>query len=163
MGAMREHVLREFFLGRLDATALSRDLEGAIVLQGFDEAAVRVVDLEEGDDVVTTEQLVRVCDAVERGLLEAWKLEAIGVCLVFSDHFWWDATTPDGSRVARVLSDWAAPMASYPLTPRTVAKARHLLLTGEVTFTEDDLLDVPERAWPVRHVGKRIEKDPVPR
>lgn len=159
---MHEHVLLDFFRGRLDATALCRDLEGSIVRVGFDEAGIRIVDLPEGEHLVTAEPLLRVCRAVERGLLDPWMLEAIGFCLVTSDHFHWDASTSEGARVARVLRYWSAPLGSYPLTARTVAKARHLLLTGEDTFTPDDLLEAPARAWSSGHVSKLSERDLQP-
>ena len=156
---MREHVLRDFFIGRLDATALDRDLNGSVVRRGFDEAAVRLVDLEDGEHLVTAEHLVRLCVAVERGLLDPWKLAAIAFCLLASDHFRRDETTAEGARIGRVLRDWSAPQVGYPLTVSTVAKARHLLQTGEDTFTADDRHDVPERTWPAERMTKQPEKE----
>jgi hypothetical protein len=157
---MHERILRDFFVGRLDATALSRDLEGSIVRKGVDEAGVRIVDLTEGRHLVTAEQLVRICDAVEKGLVEPWKVEAIGFCLVESDHFFWDPTTPEGGRVDEVLGYWSDPLGTYPLTRGTIAKAGRLLLTGENTFAAVDFDDEPERAWNVRRVSKVPEREP---
>jgi hypothetical protein len=159
---MREHVLLDFFRGRLDATALSRDLEGSIVRVGHDQAGVRIVDLPGGEHEVTAEGLVRVCDAVERRLLDPWMLEAIGFCLLASDHFRWDPGTPDGARVAIVIGYWSAPLANFPLTPRTVAKARHLLLTGEDTFGAEDLEKAPLRAWSAARMTKVLERELLP-
>jgi hypothetical protein len=157
---MCEHILRDFFLGRLDATALSRDLEGTMVRRGPEEAGIRIVDLPGGLHPLTAEQLVRVCDAVERGLLEPWKLEAIGFCLLASEHFTWQPSTGEGSRVSQVVGLWAAPRTRYPLTARTVAKARHLLLTGEDTFVPADREEVPDRGWNVSRTSKVSEPEP---
>ena len=149
---MREKTLRDFFLGRVGPDELSRDLEDAINMKGPDEAEVTIVRLGDGDFQVTIEQLLAVCDAVATGVLEPWKLEAIGFSLVASDYFQYDRDDPEGNRVAEVVRLWAAPQVNYRLTLENVAKARHLLATGQNTFTEGDLRDVPHRAWNVRRV-----------
>jgi hypothetical protein len=157
---MHEQVLLDFFLGRADAAALSRDLEDSIIMTGPNEAGVRIVDLQAGNHVVTSGQLLQVCDAVAAGILDPWKLEAIGFCLVASEHFEWDRSTMDGARVAETLGNWSAPQVNYPLTMGNVAKARHFLATGEDTFTSEDLADKPPRAWNVGRVSKVFQQRP---
>lgn len=156
---MHEKTLRDFFLDRTGPEDLSRDLEGSISMKGPNEAAVTIVRLGDGDFRVTSEQLLKVCDAVASGVLEPWKLEAVGFCLVASDYFQWDHDDFDGNRAGEVIHLWAAPQVNYPLTLKNVAKTRHLLATGENTFTEEDLREVPDRAWNVGRVSSSFKED----
>jgi len=156
---MHEKILRDFFLERATPEALSTDLEGSIVMKSPGEAGIRIVRLETGECRVTTQYLLRLCDAVSAGVLEPWKLEAVGFCLVASDYFQWGPDDLDGDRLKEVIHSWAAPQVNYPLTLKNVAKARHLLATGENTFTNDDLRDCPERAWDVGRVSSIFEDD----
>ncbi len=154
---MHEEILRDFLLGEADASSFSQDLNDSIVTKGPNEAGVRIVDLGDGDHTVTAEQLIKVCEAVEAGGLEPWKLEAIGFCLVASDYFQWDRAAPDGKLVGDVIGIWSAPQVNYPLTVKNVSKAKRLLATGENLFTPEDLKDVPDRAWNVDRVSKIFE------
>ena len=152
---MHEAVLRDFFLGRAQASALSSDLDGSIVSAGSDEASVIIHD-EPGEFTVTAEHLVRVCDAVLATELEPWKLEAIGFCVVASDFFTFDRSTPDGERVAGVILKWAAPEINYPLTHGNTAKFREWLLTGVSSFTPADCAEHADVEWKVGRVSKRV-------
>jgi len=150
---MREEILRDFLLGRVDSETFSEDLDNSIAMVGPNEAGVSIARLGDGAFHVTAEQLVRVCDAVSSGVVEPWKLEAVGFCLVASDYFQFEAADPDGGLVAKVIHRWAAPQVHYPLTVKTVAKARHLLVTGEDTFSAEDLRETPDKAWNVGRVS----------
>lgn len=156
---MRELILRDFFLGRVDAGALSRDLDASIVDRGPNEAGVLIEDLEGGEHKVVVADLLKVCDAAVAGHLAPWKLEAVGFCLVASDYFQYDRDEPEGEVITTVIHLWASPQVNYPLTVKNVSRARHLLLTGENTFTEADLEDVPDRAWNVGRVSKIFSRD----
>jgi hypothetical protein len=152
---MHEDVLKSFFLGRLQVAVLSSDLDGSIVASGPDEASVVIHD-EVGEFTVTAQHLLRVCDAVIAGRLEPWKLEAIGFCIVASDFFTFDRSTPDGERVAEVIHKWAAPQVNYPLTLNNAAKFRELLLTGDDPFTAADCAERADVEWNVGRVSKRF-------
>lgn len=134
---MRENLLRDYFTGTASAAELSRDLERSLVQTSATVTRHPIVDMV-GEFEVRPEHLVRLCDAVLAGHIEPWKLEPIGFCLIASDTFWWDGDTPDGERVAAAAYDWSSPEINYPLTPGTVAKFRHRLLTDETTFTRAD-------------------------
>ena len=136
---MHEQLLHDVLLGAEDASALSRELDGATIATGLHVSSVRITDLENGEHQVTAAQLVKLCDAVCSGSLESSKLEVVAFSLIASDYFQWDRGTDDGARVARVLDDWSGTEIGYPLTPSNVSKARHYLATGEDTFTPNDL------------------------
>jgi hypothetical protein len=135
---MHESILRDFFSGRVGAADLRTDLVGAIVQTSSDVFSHSVVDMD-ADFEVLPEHLVRLCDAVLTEALEASDLEAIGFCLVASEHFYWDRDSPAGDRVAKTAHDWASPDINYRLTPETVHKFRERLLTGHDLFTRDDI------------------------
>lgn len=156
---MHEKTLRDFFLDRTSAEALSRDLDGSIVMKGKNEAGIKLSLLGDGNFELTPEHLLRICDAVKKGVIEPWKLEAIGFCLVASDYFEWDAEVPEQARVNEVIHLWAAPQVNYPLTVKNVSKAARFLATGENTFTSDDLRDVPEKEWKVGRVSSILNGD----
>jgi hypothetical protein len=75
-----------------------------------------------------------VCNAVLEGEIQAGFLEAIGFCLVSSDAFHWDGSSPQGGRVAEVVYDWSAPEINYPLTPPNVRAWRSRLHGEEARF-----------------------------
>ena len=130
-------MVRDFFLGRVEAADLARDLENAFTRTGRDSSRLNMRDLD-ASFAVTAAHLIRLCDAVLADLIPAQSLEAIGFGLIASDHFEWDGENPDGERVAEALYDWSSPEINYPLTKGNVAKFRHRLLTGEDTFVRAD-------------------------
>jgi len=135
---MREEVLRKFFLGQITASRLAQDLRGSLVDSGSTLTHHPIVDMNLDFDV-RPEHLIKVCDAVLSGTIEAKYLAAIGFCLAASDHFNWETDEDAGELVADVANDWSAYMVNYPLTISNVRKWRHLLETGENTFTTQDL------------------------
>jgi hypothetical protein len=130
---MREEILRRFFEGAAEATDLARDLQGALAPDGPGMTRHPIVDMAEEFEVRPI-HLVKVCDAVLDGSVQAELLEAIGFCLVASDTFHWDTDSPAGERVADVACDWSAPEINYPLTLPNVAAWRRRLLGEEARF-----------------------------
>ena len=138
MTFMDAAVLRDFFLGTADAEGLARELAYAMHELAPGCLELRMADLTEPFSI-TTAHLVRLCDAVLAGKLPPVGLADVGFALVASDHFAWDTDTLEGERVAETIWDWSAPEVNYRLTPETVQKFRHRLLTGEDTFVSADL------------------------
>jgi len=89
---------------------------------------------------VEPSHLVKLCDAVLSGKLNAQHLELIGFCLVGSDHFFWECETKSGDLVAETAYDWSSPEINYPLTVKSIEKFRERLLTGKDTFTRADTI-----------------------
>jgi len=140
---MNAQVLREFFDDHASASLLGADLRHAFEQTSIDSFRLRMTDLKE-DFTVRSEHLVKLCDAVLTGQLNPEGLRAVGFGMIASAHFDWDGDAPDGSMVADTLHDWASPEANYRLSPTTVQKFRHRLLTGEDTLTRADLFDGPK-------------------
>lgn len=134
---MHETILRDYFLGRADVYELKHDLEGTAVRTSHDVTSYSVVPME-SEFAVMAEHLVRLCDAVLLGRLQASDLETLGLCIVLSDSFTWEESESD-DRVAETIHYWASPEINYPLTTDTVRKFRERLLTGKHLFSPNDL------------------------
>lgn len=130
---MREELLKQFFLGETSSAMLAEDLRGSMVVEGSTVTRHFIEDMKE-DFVVRPEQLVRVCDAVLSGDVEAAYLQAIGFCIVASEHFEYDTDTSGGALVAETVLDWSAPEVNYPLTIENVRRFRERLVTGRILF-----------------------------
>src|SRR5262245_32717543 len=141
---MNAQILREFFENRVSAGVLDADLRNAFEQTSLDSFQLRMTDVNE-DFTVRMEHLVKLCDAVLAGELNPEALRAIGFGMIASDHFDWDGDSADGSAIAETLNDWASPEVNYQLSPATVKKFRHRLLTGEDTFTRADSFSGPKR------------------
>jgi hypothetical protein len=129
---MHEEVLKRFFLGEVSAKELADDLAGSLV-ERQDVTYHPIKDM--GDDFeVRPEHLVHACDAVLSGEIEAKYLEAIGFCIVASDHFGYDTDMPEGDLVGETVFDWSEPRVNYPLTIENVRKFRERLITGRNPF-----------------------------
>ena len=140
---MHEAVLRDFFLGTADVARLREDLVGTVVRTSRDVFSHRVIDMAE-DFEITAAHLVALCEAALAEQLSTDELRTIATCIELSDGFQWDNSTSEGGLVADTLNSWSSPEISYPLTPATLQKFRHRLVTGEDTFTRADL--DPQRA-----------------
>jgi hypothetical protein len=134
---MHESVLKDYFLGVIDESRLSEDLEGSVVQTSHD-VITHYVDPMDTDFTLEPAYLVKLCDAVLSGKLSAEHLELIGYCLVASDHFFWDEESKSGELVAETAYDWSSPEINYPLTVGNIEKFRERLLTGEDAFTRAD-------------------------
>lgn len=135
---MHESVLRDFLIGVQPATALKKDLSGAVVQTSSNTFTQRIVTMEE-EFVVTREHALRLCDAVLDGALDAKDLEPVAFCIIASDQFRFEDDSPYNERVLETLHDWDSPEINYVLTRATVEKFKKRLLTGESTFTPDDI------------------------
>ena len=130
---MHEDVLRQFFESEASAVELAQDLEGALVSDGPGLTRHPIVDMTDAFEV-QPHHLVRVCDAILNGEIQPGLLEAIGFCLVASDAFHWDSSSPEGGRVADVVCDWSAPEINYPFTLPNIRAWRSRLLGEEARF-----------------------------
>jgi rhodanese-related sulfurtransferase len=124
---VRESVVRDFLEGKAGAQALEAEAAGFLVNLDDCVTGIPVSDLA-ADFEIQAKHLVLVCDAVLRGSLEAKTLQAIGLFLVASDHFYWDRQS-DGAILAGTIHEWAAPEINEPLTPVYVAQCRARLLS----------------------------------
>ena len=88
----------------------------------------------DSDFKISPQHLILICDAVLKGALPPALLEAVGFCLVASDHFYWDGDTSDGELVANTAYDWSAPEINHPLTLENVGKFKERLVKGSDTF-----------------------------
>ncbi|MDQ3820273.1 MAG: hypothetical protein M3362_21685 [Acidobacteriota bacterium] len=134
---MHESTLKDYFLGMIDESRLNHDLEGSVVHTSLD-MITHYVNPMDSDFQVEPTHLVKLCDAVLSGKLNAAHLELIGYCLVASDHFFWDEESKSGELVAETAYDWSSPEINYPLTIGNIEKFRERLLTGSDTFTKAD-------------------------
>lgn len=121
---MREEILKEFFLGRKNASELAADVCGST--KNFNQLVSRV-EIEDMDELfaVNREMLIALCDAVLSGSLPAQELRTIGFALVASNRFEWDGDQDD--LLASVIADWSGPEINYALTPENVGRFRKWL------------------------------------
>ena len=134
---MDARLVRDVMIGSAPAHALAIQCGDAYVRQSSQSRRLQWDNLQE-EFAVSTQHLVLLCDAVIEGELPGDCLEAIAFGLIADDNFLWDTDTPEGDRIGETLYDWSAPEINYALTPGTLAKFRHRLLTGEDTFTRAD-------------------------
>jgi hypothetical protein len=121
--AMREIVLRDFFLGKASPEALAKDVLGSVKQVGPIKYLVEIEDME-GMFPVTREMLVALCDAVLSRKFPAHELSSIGFALEASDRFTWEGEDLVGS----VIDDWACPEINYSLTLENVQRFKNWLL-----------------------------------
>jgi hypothetical protein len=139
---VKEIVIQYFFEGHATVDELATDAADAFARHtdsaGTVFSQLRALPMNH-DFAVTGQHIVKLVEAVQRADLSLDALDAIAFCLEASDHFTWDTDTSDGDRVARSLFLLGTPEVNYPLTERVLAKIHHYLVTGEETFTNDDL------------------------
>ncbi|ACB76619.1 hypothetical protein [Opitutus terrae] len=152
---MRESVLRDFLVGVAPAAALKKDLAGAVV-QTSSDVFTQYVDPMKEELLITRDHVLRLCDAVLDGSLAAEDLEPIAFCIIASDHFRFEDEAPYNERLLDTLHDWDSPGINYVLTRATVEKFKSRLLTGESTFTRQDITP-PERRTARRLVELKQE------
>jgi hypothetical protein len=126
---VHESILRDFFLGKADAEALSKDIEGSRVITsqaGTIPVVTRnhIVDMD-SEFEVSRANLIAVCDAFLAGSLKAVDLEFIGYALACSSKFTWDGDLDN--TLASVIYDWASPEINYPLNVENVQQCRRWL------------------------------------
>jgi hypothetical protein len=126
---VHESILRDFFLGKVDAQVLSRDIEGSRVITsqpGTLPVVSRNHIVDMGSDFeVSRANLVAVCNAFLTGSLKAGDVEFIGYALACSDRFRWDGD--QDNTLATIINDWAAPEINYPLNVENIQRCRRWL------------------------------------
>jgi hypothetical protein len=134
---MHESVLRDYFLGLVDETRLNDDLASSVVQTSYDVITHYVNPMDENFQVERS-HLVKLCDAVLAGHLDATHLELIGDCLVMSEHF----ILPDESTAAYVVRETAYYWSDTSSLPALadVAKSRQRLLMGNDPSVRADLV-----------------------
>jgi hypothetical protein len=130
---MREEILKRFFLGEISTKVLADDLVGSMIVEDSVVTRHAIKDMKD-DFQVLPEHLVYVCDAVLSSVIKAKYLQAIGFCILASDHFEYNTDTPEGNLVGETISVWSAPKVNYPLTIENVRKFRERLVTGRNPF-----------------------------
>jgi hypothetical protein len=126
---MHESILRDFFLGKADAKALSKDIEGSVATisppcASYSKTSEGIVKMD-SEFALSRANLVNLCDAFLSGGLSAMDLECIAFALIASDAFKWDAD--QDNTLAEVLHDWAAPQINYPLNVENIQRCRRWL------------------------------------
>ena len=129
---MQEDVLRKFFKGEATAAELSKDIQGTAKRFGGIVTVQRVEEME-GEQEVTRPMLIALCDAVLAGELPP-RLSDIGLALVQSDHFVWNAE--EDELLGDIIYDWSEPAMNYPLTLENVLRCRAWLL-NETPYSKD--------------------------
>jgi hypothetical protein len=140
---MNEASIRDFFEGRLAPAQLDSAWASAFTVEPRSDGSI-VRRLGSVEPLASPFQLVpdhvaSLIDATMNGSLSLDALAAVCFAIEASDTFEWDADTHDGDRVAKGLFLLSSPEVNYPLTPSVLAKIRRYVLTGEDTFTNEDL------------------------
>ena len=137
---MTEQALKDFFENTIDTSALASDLNESQTSTGRNSKHIAVTQIEEeGDFQISTDHLVKLCDAVLDGHLKLVDLNTIAYSLMFSDYFDWDGNLENGCRISEVIFAWDNPEIDYDLTVDNVEKWRHYLITGENQFDPNEL------------------------
>ncbi|MEQ8768031.1 MAG: hypothetical protein RL885_29275 [Planctomycetota bacterium] len=109
---MKEQVLIDFFRGRLDASELAADLEGAYVEEAQGVLALHAEAAGE-PHLVRRSDLIRLLRAVLDGDIDPHLLEAAGDCLTMSETFHFDPT--DAELLSDIAHQLGTPELGYPL------------------------------------------------
>jgi len=130
---MHESILRDFFLGKTDATALSKDIDESRALMSptgvsYSKTSDGIVKMDSDLDL-SRAHLLTICDAFLSGSLSATDLEYIAFSLIASDRFNWDGD--QDNTLAEILHEWAAPEINYPLNMENIQRCRRWLLGTE--------------------------------
>lgn len=120
---MKESDLKSFLLGDVDAGWLGR------VLDKIDSSRSLDVDLP-APVTLTSDELLRLCDAHLDGGLSADHLQAVAGLILESDNFAWDEDSAEGELVAEVLWDWAMPEDEIPPTSEAISLCRRRLASA---------------------------------
>ena len=78
------------------------------------------------DFAVTSDMIVRMCDAALGGHLEPVALRAVAFAIVTSDAFIWSDDI-----VGEILHDWSAPEVNLELTPENIKRFRRWAIGSE--------------------------------
>lgn len=130
---MHESILRDFFLGKTDANALSEDIQESVAIMSppgarYSKTSDGIVKMDSKFDLSRAD-LLTVCDAFLTGGLSAVDLEYIAFALIASDGFCWDGD--QDNILAEIIYDWAAPEINYPLNVENIQRCRRWLEGAE--------------------------------
>jgi hypothetical protein len=130
---MHESILREFLLGKADATVLSKDVRESVEAISppgapYSKTSDGIVKMDSEFDV-SRANLLTLCDGFLSGGLSAIDLEYIAFALIASDRFKWDGD--QDNTLAEILNDWAAPEINYPLNAENIQRCRRWLEGAE--------------------------------
>jgi len=126
---MHESILRDFFLGKAGAKALSKDIEASIAAISppgapYSKTSEGIVKMD-SEFNLSRANLLTLCDAFLSGGLSAVDLECIAFALIASDGFNWDGD--QDNTLAEIINDWAAPQINYPLNVENIQRCRRWL------------------------------------
>ena len=130
---MHESILRDFFLGKTDAKALSEDIQESVAIMSplgapYSKTSDGIVKMDSKFNL-SRANLLTVCDAFLAGDLSAVDLEYIAFALIASDGFNWDGD--EDNILAEIINDWAAPGINYPLNVENIQRCRRWLEGAE--------------------------------
>ena len=126
---MHESILRDFFLGKVDGNALSKDIEESVAAMSppgapYSKTSDGIVKMDSEFDLSRAHLLI-ACDAFLSGGLSAIDLEYIAFALIASDNFTWDGD--EDNTLAEIINDWAAPEINYPLNVENIQQCKRWL------------------------------------
>ena len=124
LSAMREEILKQFFLGQIQRPQLWADVRYSVRQLNPLDSDVEINDME-GSFQVCRLHLITLCDAIADASLPSEALVPIGFALMASDTFEWDDEV-----ISEVIADWSCPEVNYPLNTATVERCKRWL-TGE--------------------------------
>ena len=130
---MHESILRDFFLGKVDATVLSKDVRESVEAISppgapYSKTSDGIVKMDSQFDL-SRQHLLVLCDAFLSGGLSAVDLECIAFALIASEKFNWGGD--DDNTLIDIINDWAAPEINYPLNAENIQRCRRWLEGSE--------------------------------
>jgi len=126
---MHESILRDFLLGRVDATVLSKDIRESVAAISppgapYSKTSNGIVKMDSQFDL-SRKHLLILCDAFLLGDLSGIDLECIAFALIAWEKFTWGGD--DDNTLIEIINDWAAPEINYPLNVENIGRCRRWL------------------------------------
>jgi hypothetical protein len=130
---MRESTLAKYLLGEVNSAALRYDLADVVGTNTLRTNENLILDLSD-DYEISKEHLICLCKAFLGKEINGDELKAAAFFLLGSDHFVWDGDSKEGSLIAEIIHDWAAPEINYPLTYENIILYMNGLIDGCYPF-----------------------------
>jgi hypothetical protein len=115
---MDEQVLEDFFLNKIGIKEL--------VNTAFKRNCAN-----EGDFIVTSGHLLKLCDLAIQKEITTELLVVISDNLMISDYFSWDSDSTDGEIVSQTIFEWGNPSINYEINELNLRLWREYLQTGD--------------------------------